>query len=595
MQRIAHLIHDANGAKFCNKEGATFKDPILGVIPFGPYHECGFFEIDDLALFYILNMQSNATTGGTALAQQGANFCQHIKDSTVTTSINAGLVSLPKQTGIQGFNCVPTPAALNRSLFLRPTEQTQFMQETTNPITCTDGDLFTDVHDKSIFAWETTFPNAKVPNATFYTAIAPIVDAFAKHDECTGYDANNVCTGHQNAAKILVDLFSMLHEHWASPKSSYFGHTYQQTNPKAPRYAQLDNVVSYEPLMAEVLGQADLVPAVIGLAPTLSSMTVDGTSNTPAALPVLIDSAKYIFVPNPQSGIAYRNGATSTVMSDGMTPVPVATPYYLIADAYAHKRLALSGADAMQAGAWKSATSAMIDQFLTVDKNTNGTWQFHNRHFRAISLLVVQFLRDRINAHTQAGDVDTWVHSTLTGNLTDTLGGPAFAALTDFTAKVESDPDARTELYSLLQYLVNEANNDLVFQTALTTLADQVQLFLDDPDLIPVAHALGSAVDPQNGAVDAQLTLMKRAHDVDSNKALLSLLQNLYKQDATGIYPASNLADILSQLNRKDPTASGDLTGDDYNSILTEVQNFLKDQQYGFSHFLAIVKNRGPH
>jgi hypothetical protein len=87
---------------------------------------------------------------------------------------------------------------------------------------------------------------------------------------------------------------------------------------------------------------------------------------------------------------------------------------------------------------------------------------------------------------------------------------------------------------------------------------------------------------------------MKRAHDLDTNKALLTLLQNLYAQDATGDYPASNLADILSQINRSDPTASGDLSGSDYNSILTQVQHFLNDEQTGFAHFLAIVKNRGP-
>src|SRR5260370_42412603 len=143
-------------------------------------------------------------------------------------------------------------------------------------------------------------------------------------------------------------------------------------------------------------------------------------------------------------------------MSDGTTPVKVATPYYLIADAYAHKRLALSGGDPMQSSAWKTATSAMVDQFLTVQNNPNGTWQFQNRHFRAISLLTVQFLRDRIAAHTQAMDIDTWAHSKLTSDLTDTLGGPSFAALADFTAKVETDPAARTQLYSLLQYLVNE-------------------------------------------------------------------------------------------------------------------------------------------
>jgi hypothetical protein len=603
MQRIAHTIHDSNGKRFCNKAGA--KPTVLGitfpVVLAGPnpgYSECGLFKIDDLALFYILNMQTKDSNGKpistNPSAVSGADFCAHMTSGDAL-SLGCSL-AIGGTVGIQGFGQYPTSASLNRSLFLKSSDpgKPQFLKDTTTDIPCNDGDLFIDVHDHSLVAWETTMPGSKVAGATFYTAIAPIVDAFAKHDECTAYDANMVCTAHQNAAKILIDLFAMLHEHWASPKSTYFGHSYQQSDPTKARYAQLDNVVSYEPLLAEALGQSDLIEAVRGLAPTLLSMTIDGTSNTTNALPTLIESAKYIFVPNAQYGIAYRNGDTTTVMSDGVTKVPVATPYYLIADAYAHKRQALASGDAMQSATWKSATSALVDQFLTVDKNADGTWQFRNRHFRAISLLVVQFLRDRIKAHTLAGDVDTWVHSKLTSDLTDTLGGPAFAALADLTAKIEGDPDARTQLYQLVKYLVTESTDDLVFQTALTTLADQAQLFLDDPDLIPVAHALGSAIDPQRGAVDAQLTLMKRAHDVDTKLTLIQLLKNLYQPDATGIYPASNLADILSQLNRKDPSASGDLSGDDYNSILTEVQTFLKDQQSGFSHFLAIVKNRGP-
>ena len=146
-----------------------------------------------------------------------------------------------------------------------------------------------------------------------------------------------------------------------------------------------------------------------------------------------------------------------------------------------------------------------------------------------------------------------------------------------------------------MQYLVDEADNDLVFQTALTTLADQVQMFLDDPDLVPVARMLGAALDPQRGAVDAQLTLIKRAHDLDTNKAFLTIARNLYKQDSDGVYPASNLADILSELNRANPGQGGALYGGDYQSILSEVKGFLIDDQRGFTRFLNIVKARGPH
>jgi hypothetical protein len=594
MQRIAHIIHDSNGVKFCNKPnatalGATFKNA------------CDMFEIDDLALFYILNMQTNASAASNASAKAGADFCGHLTTNNVliTGGCYSGLIEGPLGANINGFKQFPTPAALNRALFLkRGVDGNTFMDNTTDNQPCADGDLFKDVHDKSLFAWEARMVNAPSgnPNATFYTAIAPVVDAFAKHDECVTRDPNTqACIKTQNAAKILVDLFAMLHTHWTSPQGSNFGHVFQATNPAAPRFSYPDNVVSYEPLLAEVLGQADLVPAVLALAPTLNTMTIDGKVGSPAARPYVIGSARYIFQPGAAKGIAYRSGATSTVRSDGVTTVPYVTPYYMMADAFAHKRAALANAGAAQATAWKASTSALVDQLLTVQKNANGTYQFANRRFRAISMLMVSFTRGRIAAHTKAGDLDTWVHQTLTQDITDHLGGPTFAALADFTAKVEADPEARTQLYDLLQYLVNEADNDLVFQTALTTLADQVQMFLDDPDLIPVARVMGAALDPKNGTVDAQVTLMKRSHDLDTNKALLTILRNLYRQDSDGIYPASNLADVLSELNRAQPGQGGPLSGDDYHSILNEVKGFLIDDQRGFTRFLNIVKARGPH
>ncbi|HEY2748614.1 MAG TPA: hypothetical protein VGL86_28530 [Polyangia bacterium] len=594
MQRIAHLIHDANGTQFCNKQDAQFSV----LISFGPYDKCKLFEIDDLALFYILNMSSVGSNPGAfpASAEAGANFCDHITDGTVKTLSGDALIQ--SQTGIDGFTCHPSPAALNRSLFLKQAEKSSFLAGTTDDVLCSDGDKFIDAHDKSIFAWETTMataPSGNV-NATFYTAIQPIVDAFAKHDECIKRDPTTMaCTQTQNAAKILVDLFAMLHTHWASPNASYFGHTYQSADPTKPRFSYPDNVVSYEPLMTEVLGQADLMPAILNIAPTLNTMTIDGKAGSPLARPYVIGSARYIVATGGAPGIVDRAGMTTTTRSDGSGNIPL-TPYYLMADAFAHKRAALASGDPNMAASWKSATTALVDQLMTVQKNANGTYQFQNRRFRAISLLLINFLRSRIAAHATAGDLDTWAHQTLTGNISDQLSGPTFAALADFTAKIESDTDARNDLYGLLQYLVDEADNDLVFQTALTTLADQVQMFLDDPDLVPVARMMGSALDPTRGAVDAQLTLIKRAHDLDTNKAFLTIARNLYQQDpTTGVYPASNLADILSELNRAAPGSGGPLSGTDYQSILGEVQGFLIDDQRGFTRFLNIVQARGPH
>jgi hypothetical protein len=179
--------------------------------------------------------------------------------------------------------------------------------------------------------------------------------------------------------------------------------------------------------------------------------------------------------------------------------------------------------------------------------------------------------------------------------MTDVLGGPVFASLGDFVGKVENDADARDQLYKLLGYLIDEAQNDAVFATALTTLADQVQTFLDDPNLVPVARVMGAAMDPKKGAIDAQLTLVKKARDLDSKKALLTILRNVYRQDQSGNYPASDLADIVSELNRKQPGVGGSLDALDYKTLLGETRDFFIDDRRGFTRFLDIVKSRGPN
>jgi hypothetical protein len=611
MQRIAHMIHDANGAQFCNKQGAN---PSF-IISLGTYDKCTLFEIDDLALFYILNMSSvgSNSSGFPQSAISGANFIDHMIDGTLVKDaiLAAGALGaqdglLEFQTGITGFKSYPTPAALNRSLFLRPNEQSSFLQATTDPIPCTDGDLFTDVHDKSIMAWETRLVNnpagmlnSAYYNDTFYDAIRPVVDAFARHEECLAVDrATGNCTQIQNAAKILVDLLAMFHEHWPSPNSSNFGHQYQSTSRSQPRFAFTDDVHSYEPLLTAVLGKMDVVPAVIDMAPTLTTFTVDGTASGQPALPVLIGTARYMFDPAAATaGVAYRDGSTTTVMADGVTPIPRTTPYYMLADAFAHKRAALAAAGADQANAWKASTSTLVDDMLTVVKNSNGSFQLKNRRMHAVTQILVEFVRSRLESHTASGDVDDWAHKQLTQDVTDIMGGPVFAALGDFVSKVEADPDARTQLYNLLQYMMNEAQNDEVFQTALTTLADQVQMFLDDPDLVPVAHIFGEALNPARNIVDQQIDLIKRARDLDTRtpeRALLVILRNLYKLDQNNVYPASNVADIVSEINRTHPGQGGDLNAGDYKTLLGETRDFLTDEQRGLPRFIEIIKNRGP-
>ncbi len=586
IQRIAHMIHDANGLTFCNKQNAS----ALG-FTFG---HCNMFEVKDLALFYILNMASSAARAANPSAKSGADFCGHLTTSNPIFTVGCSTL-IGTLVGINGFGQFPTPTALNRSLFLRSNEKSSFLAGTTDDIVCNDGDKFIDVHDRSIFAWETTLvanPSG-FDKDTFYDAFRPVVDAFASFDECNDADPTDMpCQNPENAAKILVDLLGVLHQHWTSPRGGYFGHAYQSTSSTQPRFAYPDSIVSYEPLLNLVLG-ADILPALIGLAPVLDGLKL--ASSGDPALPALFGTARYVFDPLvAPAGLAYRNGATTTVESDGTTPIAQVTPYYMLADAYAHKRKSLAAAtDTIAAQAWARSTSSLIDQMLTVAALPGGGFQMQNRRVHAITLLLIDFLRGRLESHDSAGDLDTWIHQTVTKNMTDTMSGPLFASLTDFVAKVETNSTARTSLYGLLQYLVNEATDDQGFQTALTSLADSVQLFVDDPDLVPVAHIMGKAMDPTQGLVSMSIDLIKRGRDLDSKKALLTILRNVYQPDATGAYPASNLADTLSTINRAQPGAAGPLVALDYTTMFGQFHQFLTDEQRGLPRFLAIIRNRG--
>ena len=615
MQRMAHLIHDANNVKMCNKPGATLG--LCGLtVPFVSFDACNLFEIDDLALFYVLSMADPSVT--TSSSAKSSRYATTYSKVSFREQLTSGVVQslMPDSgftdsilgsscgTNISGFGRFPTSAALNRVLFIDQSHQSDFINGTMDPTRCSDGDRFIDAHNNTIFGWEKPIPSnpSGFANDSFYDAVRPVVTAFAKHDECLSYNDAGVCVKAQNAAKIFVDMMSLLHEHWASMQSTVGGKQYQSTSPHAPRYSTGDGVVTYEPLIAEILGQADLVPAVLALAPTLNTMTIDGTSSTAKARPVLLSSASYLLDPKAQGSLTYRDGSTSTAtMSDGTTPAGHVTPYYLIADAFAKKRAQLAAAPGAQAGSWKGATSTLVDLLFTVDNN-NGTRQLHNRHMHGVTIVLVDFIKDRLTAHTQAGDLDMWLSTTLVKNLADTLSGPAPAALIDFTAKLETQPKALTQLYSLLNYLVG-GTGDAQFSVLLATTADLLQAMLDDKNLVPIAHSAGAAVDRTNGVVDAQLSLLNRSRAFDPNCpaqggkqcTLTTVLANLYaNRGAKAQPPISDLADSIGEVNRTSPGAglNVDYTAADYVSILKTTADFLTSESDGFLRFVDIVKCR---
>lgn len=612
MQRLMHLIHDANGVQFCNKQGASVR--VLG-LPLLNYDKCKMFRIDDLGLFFALTIVDHSITDDKSRPEtrNEASFRERIVDGTMRGLISDGGLGdsfIQGLVGIEGFTRFPTPQAAARSLFLDTAHQSDFMKNSIDPVQCSDGDTFIDAHSDTLFAWEQ--PMAGNPSGfagdNFYDAVRPLLNAFAMHDECVGPGGPLDCSKKRNAVKIFLDLVAVLHDHWGSARSTVGGQTFQSMDPKGKRYATGDGAVSYETLLADVMGASDLVPSIIALAPTLNTMTLDGKPGSDKARPVLLEAARYVFDPlvTPM-GLAYRDGKTATVMSDGRTPVARATPYYLIADANAAKRAQLAAASPERQGAWRAATSNLVDELLTVEATGMGpaaTRRLKNRRLHGVTLALIDFLRDRLDAHVKAGDADRWIQKQLTADLTSALDGPILAGLIDLVGKIESAPDTIKPIYGLLQALAGEDPKSVDganFPLLLSAAGDLLQLFLDDTEVTPIARAAGIAVDPDRLAPTLQL--LKRARDIDPNRpepgdttrhtTLVTVLRNFFQPPAHGqAQPISDLGDALSELHRAVPGAGTALDAEDYRLMLRETRTFFIDEQRGFMRFVRVVQNR---
>lgn len=608
-QRVAHLIWEVNDSEFCNKDGAE----VVGIGPFAITRDrCQLFQVPDLGLFFILLMASPDIITAAKddpvrfeTTYKKASFCEQITDDNMKSILLAGgSISnsiLEVLVGIKGFGCRPLPPAATRALFLPVGEQSSFLQNTTDPVPGKSGDVLEQYYGKSIFAWEAHLNsnpagliNAAYYNDTFYDAIRPLVDAYAKHDECTvPLPESGVCPPERrrNAAKILVDLLAMMHTHWPTPASKFSGKTYQSDISK-PNYANLDSAMTYEPMLIEIFSKSDLVPAVLDLAPILETLTVDGTPSGAPGLAAIAQTARYVFDPDIQpAALKNRDGTTITKKADGVSPGPRATTYSLLADGFAKKKLQLAQVDAAQSGAWNKATTKLIDMLLTVEK-TGDSYQLKNRRAFYMTPILLDFLVDRVQAHKTANDLSTWAHTQLSSDLADTFGGPTFTALADLADKINQDEPLRVALYALLNYLFDESGSNPPMDVQLATIGDLLQTMLDDGNLVPVGRAVGSAMDPMKGAVDKQLTFVKKAREKDPKKILLTILRNLYKVDDRTLYPASDLADIISEMNRKTPGQGGRMNAADYQTMLGEVETFLSDEQRGFVRFLKVVQNR---
>jgi hypothetical protein len=570
-QRFLHLVYDLDGVRMCNKNGARITATVLGVnvtLP-GSYAECEVFEVPDSAVFYLQTVISDGAMGGPGRLELRPSFIGALSRSP----ISAGLFesTLASSSQIDGFDLTPTPQAVNRMVFAPDVRRTGLFRDLLDPPRTRDGRPIREVHPGTIFAWETN---------GFYDGLRPLARAFNRHE---------------GGLKLFVRMMSWLHLHWATAAAGQ----YQSANPSAAFFSKLSGGRNYEPIFAAAMA-GDLPAATRELVRVLPTIRVGARTGRDA----IANAVRMIVDPGQFANIAYRDGRTTTLRSDGMTRVDQPSLFYLFADAFNAMDTRFD-ADPPARAAWEGARSELIDTFVGTT-GSGATTQFSNRQIPVISRLALQWARRRIATHRMAGDLDPWARG-LARRAGESTSGPTFAAAYDLLVVLDSDPMARQAAGDLLTWLLDDSgtNADNPFGLTLAAAGDLVQMLQVDGDIVPLLRGASPAFQRRvtsvegpvipDGLVPSALRMLDRSREYDTAHTLDSVLINLVARPAgtnPGDEPISVLADAIAENTRVIPNEAKPLSREDVRRMFGEVDSFFSDRSRGLEQFYYIVQHR---
>jgi hypothetical protein len=585
-QRVLHLLADTNGLSLCNQDGAILEvtDGTATLIA-GPYAACALVEIPNLAVFYVQSLAYLRDANGnfvTDIKQTNPSppvedgICDHdtnggdgtgelVRKARFVFNWNSTLLNaaaddevLGISVGIPGFSHCPTPQVLNRVLFLDPQpEPLVGMLGEGNPRN-RFGQPLAELHAGSLPGWEL---------GEFYDLVQPLAQPFVDHGK----------------EQVFLDLLIALHNHWPSRGSE----SYQQEDPAGANYAFASNLVSFEPIVVEVLDRGLLMPALVEGTGVLDSLTVNGKS----AVQVLRETGQFVLEPLP--GLTTRTGANSLTRPDG-TQVAELAPWHVLAQG-------IGGLfDAIDAGgerveAFEDGLSEAVDLFARAAPDGEGDYHFTNPRLRGVGLIALDFLDARLAAHPAGPDRDAWLSQELPADAEELLASPLVAGASDMVDALAADPMARTAVEGLLAYALDETRDPEAFATMVTATIDLLQLVLRaQGELVPVADGIGAVLDPDRGWLDPLLILAATTGQVDDRNVLAQTLRNLVTEHEPGHTPIGDIIDGIAAVQRVEPQADLDAryTAADYAQMLSGIAKFVDDEKRGLRKFIRILQGR---
>ncbi len=446
----------------------------------------------------------------------------------------------------------------------------------------------------------------------FVSSLQPLASAFDKH----------------NQPLLFANLFDVLHTHWGSNKQppTVCDPTLPRTN---ARWCSQDGLVTYEPLLGEVLknGAFARLQGFLNSAATItvnhctafdpqshrctSSVPYDGIHVVAQALELLLDPQRMPgLVDRTGSPFAQRNDGQKT---DALTGMDLLVQGFTAMDKSFATYASLHPGDTSRHAMWLAARSSFVDTFLTVN-GQGAQASFANRTLIDVVPQAIGALREQVAANCSPGTSCTWAQQGLVNNLSETLGGPSFAAAIDLLDALRQDKAARPELEQLVSYLLDAASGNDAQAGVFASALDLLQVLEDDTNLPPFEKVLGRTIAPpvtdasgnvvQRSLADAGMRALTQIFALDQqgtgtsacssqrdpNRALGVLLAKLVTPMASDeLAPLDVLMSAIADVNRADPSSTTKLNGADYGNIANEMSQFCLDSTRGLEQFYAVI------
>ncbi|MGH7296354.1 MAG: hypothetical protein ACRELB_15550, partial [Polyangiaceae bacterium] len=391
--------------------------------------------------------------------------------------------------------------------------------------------------------------------------------------------------------------------------------------------------VTYEPLLADVLKNTDLFQTLHDTVPIIQATTVQhcnasdpktGACTSTTAMngvQVLAQAVRVMVDPALNQGLVDRHGAQTAPRNDGTTN-PQVTPIYLFIDAL--KAIDSTFAAWAQAHpsddrqpAWHAARSQIVDQLLSVNgSGAQSSWA--NPALPAILPPLLDAIQSQVLAQcpdrSSRAACSYWTQA-MPQNLADVVGGPTFAAVMDLLDALRSNPEARSQLEQLLQYLLDPSAQNGARATTMAASVDLLQILNDDANITPFYHSAFDVLGAQTvdahgdvtkrGLADAGIEALSRifaaakdsqgtescSQEIDPNGAISVMLGHMVTPVAADQdSPIEVLMDVTADVNRAHPDQTTKLDGGDYANIANEISEFCLDPAKGLEQVYEVVR-----